>query len=119
MAEYPFTSREQEVVRELGRCGFRYVRETKKTIEFVDANERVVELNREHKNLALVFSFGDMEQLKKHPQVVSAGSRSSSNFKALAHGVTRTGRENHTGVQAVLRSHESIRGVVKAATEGV
>lgn len=34
MARYPFTDVEQDVIRELGRLGFRYIRETKKTIEF-------------------------------------------------------------------------------------
>lgn len=112
MPDYPFTNREQDVIRELGRAGFRYRRETKKTIEFVDSNERVVELNREHTELALVFGFGDQKKLERVLQVKVSGPRSSSNFGGLRYGTTRTGRTNHQGFQVLFENSDTIQRVV-------
>jgi hypothetical protein len=105
MATYPFTAIEQETIRELGRLRFRYSRETKKAIEFVrDEDEAVIELNREHSGLALVFGFGDRAALSALAGVVVTGDRASSNFSALAKSRTRNGLENHQGWQATFDS---------------
>src|SRR4051794_17311764 len=113
MPDYAFTEREQSVIRQLGKLGFRYDRETKKTIEFVnDSGCRAIELNREHAGLALVFGFGDEKHLSGIDGIQSVGRRSGSNFKKLPKGITRTGRSNHQGVQVVIDTVEHVPAVV-------
>jgi len=103
MGIYPFTAIEQDAIRELGVLGFRYSRETKKAIEFVrDHDGAVIELNREHSRLALVFGFGNSGALNEVEGVVVTGSRASSNFAALKRTTTKNGLENHQGWQAVF-----------------
>jgi hypothetical protein len=113
MPNYKFSDREQMVIRELGKLGYRYDRETKKTIEFVDDSlDRVIELNREHNKLALVFGFGEPSSLAGMAGIERVSDRSSSNFKKLSKGVTRTGRDNHQGIQIVMSDKARISIVV-------
>jgi hypothetical protein len=114
MPEYAFTEREQGVIRTLGKLGFRYARETMKTIEFVRcADDNVIELNREHSDLALVFGFGDQTRISGASGIISIGLRSSSNFSRLKPGTTRRGNENHQGIQVVLKDRDSIPSIVQ------
>jgi hypothetical protein len=108
VSTYPFNEQEQDVIRALGAQGFRYVRETKKTIEFIDSNDRVLNLNREHKELAVVFGFGSPENLNGLRGLRVTGLRSSSNFSSLPIGMTRNGRDNHQGFQVVFDGPERI-----------
>ena len=117
MARYPFTDVEQDVIRELGRLGFRYIRETKKTIEFEGMTpHQVIELNREHSMVALVVNFGDPFKAMEVPGVLKIGSRASSNFSGLAKGLTSTGKENHLGTQIVARSPDAIPSIIERLT---
>ncbi|MCB1497544.1 MAG: hypothetical protein KDJ86_17320 [Bauldia sp.] len=120
MAEYLFSPREQDAIRELGRAGFRYERETKKTIEFVhDASGQVINLNREHGSLALVFGFGDVTKVHGVPGISVTGTRSSSNFSRLATGPTRTGKNNHQGIQLSLVDRDAIAIAIERMGGGI
>lgn len=113
MPNYPFTARKQDIIRELGKAGYRYQRETKKAIEFMGSNpQRIIECNREHSDLALVFGFGDAAAVEGHAGVLKCGLRASSNFNGLETGITRHGMENHQGIQAVLRDAVFIAPIV-------
>jgi len=115
MSAYEFTPQEQDVIRELGRLGFRYARETKKAVEFQnDATGQVIELNREHSGFALVFGFGDPSRLSGAPGILKIGPRASSNFRGLGKGLTRNLRANHQGLQVVIEGVDVIKSVLGA-----
>lgn len=113
MSEYPFSEREQEAIRELGKAGFRYVRETKKAIEFKNELGQFIELNREHSDIALVFGFGLAIDCIGIQDVVGAGTRASSNFKGLEQSLTKNGKSNHQGQQVVLAHRSAIQTVIE------
>ncbi|MFN7102969.1 MAG: hypothetical protein ACK4N1_10125 [Pseudorhizobium sp.] len=113
MSEYPFSEREQDAIRELGKAGFRYVRETKKAVEFTNELGQFIELNREHSEIALVFGFGVASDCASIQHVNGTGTRASSNFRGLDQSLTKNGKSNHQGQQVVVDHRSAIQIVVE------
>lgn len=113
MPTYDFTHTEQDVIRTLGRAGFRYIRETKKAIVFKSNTDEVITLNRELTSaIGLVFEHSKFAKYKSRIGSESVKMRSSSNFSELPHMYTKNSRENHTGVQVQFTSISRIQELV-------
>ena len=117
MAEYPFTIREQQAMRQFGKAGFRYDAETKKELSFVSLDElKRAYFSRLSKRPALNVDFGDPAAISSIPGVELGGKSASSNLRAFDMGATTRGGSQHQGNRIFLKDVHMIETVLKALT---